>query len=370
MAELPGVELALITPDKYRGCTFPEGTFARSPRSFAVFPVPILFGSRQGTFVYRTRALDKVFKTFQPEVLLHEQEVYGLGSGQIAALATRQSIPLVNFVWENVPRVLSAPRRRLAKFVMSRCSGLIAGSQGAANLSRDWGFPGPLSVLPQMGISSVDSDPKFGRRDPKCFQIAFAGRLVPEKGVDCLLRAVARIQARNIPVHCTIAGGGPEMGSLKNLAKSLGISDFLTTTGSIPLSEVADLLRRVDVLVLPSRTTPVWEEQFGRILIEAMANATITVGSKTGAIPEVIGTESLLFEEGDDVMLSDCLTKLASDPILIEREQKFLLQRVSELYLNDALAEKRVAFLSSLITKPNLKPKASKIDPSDSVLPD
>jgi glycosyltransferase involved in cell wall biosynthesis len=356
MAELPGVELALITPDKYRGCTFQEGVLAHSTESFTVFPVPILFGDRQGTFVYRAAALNKVLETFKPDLLLHEQEVYSLGSGQIAVLAKRLSIPFVNFVWENVPRTLSAPRRRLAKFVMDRCSGLIAGSQGAAKLCRDWGFAGPLSILPQMGVSSVDSNPQFGRRDPKCFQIAFAGRLVLEKGVDCLLRAVGHIKSRNIPIHCTIAGGGPEMNSLKDLAEALGILDFLTMTGPLPLSEVADLLRRVDVLVLPSRTTPVWEEQFGRILIEAMANGTITIGSKTGAIPEVIGTESLLFQEGDDGMLADCLGTLASDPNLIEREQKFLLKRVSELYLNDALAKKRIAFLSSLIAKSSLTP--------------
>jgi glycosyltransferase involved in cell wall biosynthesis len=100
--------------------------------------------------------------------------------------------------------------------------------------------------------------------------------------------------------------------------------------------------------VLPSRRTKVWEEQFGRILVEAMAQATVTVGSRTGAIPEVIGSESLLFDEDDDQTLAELLIELASDSGLFEAHQRALWQRASDLYRNDTLSKQRVEFLLSL----------------------
>ena len=355
MAALPGVEIGLITPNQYLGCTYSAKTFANLDSSFQVFPVAIRMGKRQGTFHYKAAELHRALDAFQPDVLLHDQEVYTLGAAQIARVASSRSIPLAMFVWENIPRKLSLPRRRLVRFVMERCAGLIAGSSGAATVHRDWGFKGPMQVIPQMGIPAVDPEPHFGRRDPGCLQITFAGRLVPEKGVDCLLKAVARLRACKVPLHCTIMGDGPERSKLQQLTRFLDITAQVTMLGSIPLQDVARQLQRSDVLVLPSRRTKVWEEQFGRILVEAMAQATVTVGSKTGAIPEVIGSESLLFDEDDDQTLAELLIELASDSGLLEAHQRALWQRASDYYLNDFMAKRRIEFLSRLRSAQPLK---------------
>jgi glycosyltransferase involved in cell wall biosynthesis len=60
----------------------------------------------------------------------------------------------------------------------------------------------------------------------------------------------------------------------------------------------------LDVLVLPSRTTPVWKEQFGRVLAEAAAAGRWALGSSSGEIPAVLGCRSLVFREGDDLALA------------------------------------------------------------------
>jgi glycosyltransferase involved in cell wall biosynthesis len=70
----------------------------------------------------------------------------------------------------------------------------------------------------------------------------------------------------------------------------------------------------LDVLVLPSRRRPNWVEQFGRVLIEAMACGVAVIGSETGEIPHVIGDAGLIFPEGDVMALRDALTGLATDP--------------------------------------------------------
>ena len=63
----------------------------------------------------------------------------------------------------------------------------------------------------------------------------------------------------------------------------------------IPSDQVAVEMRKLHALVLPSRTTPRWKEQFGRVLIEAMACGVPPVGSDSGEIPHVIDDAGLVF---------------------------------------------------------------------------
>jgi glycosyltransferase involved in cell wall biosynthesis len=350
MSATTGVQVSLITPDVYQGKHFSASAFADMAPTFEVFPVPIFLSKRQGTFVYHYLALREALSTIRPDVLSHDQEIYTLGAGQIAAEASSRSIPLSMFVWENLARELSVPRRRLSKFVLNRCAGLIAGSSEAATVHRNLGFHGPIQVIPQIGVPSVDVSPVIGRRDPSQLQVMFGGRLVTEKGVDCLLRAISLLRKKNFPIHCTIAGDGPERSNLEQLVRSLNIFDAVTMAGSMTLPEVAGLLKRSDVLVLPSRRTKTWKEQLGHILLEAMAEATVTVGTRTGAIPEVIDSDSLLFDEDDHEGLARLLVDLAENTEFLKNQQRRLWQRANDLYLNDVLSRKRFEFFSSLVS--------------------
>ena len=82
--------------------------------------------------------------------------------------------------------------------------------------------------------------------------------------------------------------------------------------------EVPSYLNGLDALVLPSRTTPSWKEQFGRILIEAMACEVPVIGSSSGEIPNVIGDAGLVFPEDDVAALRAHLIRLMADPALAD----------------------------------------------------
>ena len=69
-------------------------------------------------------------------------------------------------------------------------------------------------------------------------------------------------------------------------------------------------LGQMDVLVLASRTLPNWKEQFGRVLVEAMACETAVVGANSGEIPNVIGPAGLIFPEGNAAALRQHLLTL------------------------------------------------------------
>ena len=141
--------------------------------------------------------------------------------------------------------------------------------------------------------------------------VGYAGRLVESKGVFDLLEAASKLN----DVQLVFIGDGEARGELETRAG--GNVHF---TGARPLQELPTLFSAFDCLVLPSRTTASWKEQFGRVLIEAAACGVPVVGSDSGAIPEVIGqgdrAMGLIFPEGDSSALAATLARLQNEPQL------------------------------------------------------
>ena len=108
----------------------------------------------------------------------------------------------------------------------------------------------------------------------------------------------------------------------------------------------------LDMLVLPSRSTTVWQEQFGRVLIEAMACGAPLVGSSSGAIPEVIGSAGLIFPEGDTVALAQTLTQLVNSPSLRQELAAHGRQRIDTTYRQPIVSQRIAALYQQLATAP------------------
>ena len=101
--------------------------------------------------------------------------------------------------------------------------------------------------------------------------------------------------------------------------------------------------------MLPSRTTPVWKEQFGRVLAEAMACKVPVIGSDSGAIREVIGDAGLIFPEGNVAALADCLRLLNASPSLRHDLAERGYVRASGLYTQEHIAEQTADFYRQLM---------------------
>jgi glycosyltransferase involved in cell wall biosynthesis len=99
-------------------------------------------------------------------------------------------------------------------------------------------------------------------------------------------------------------------------------------------------MNAIDVLVLPSRTTPSWKEQFGRVLIEANACGTPVIGSTSGAIPEVIGRAGIVVPERNSKALADALRDLEADPAGCAAMGRIGRQQVEENYTWQRVAER------------------------------
>jgi glycosyltransferase involved in cell wall biosynthesis len=126
------------------------------------------------------------------------------------------------------------------------------------------------------------------------------------------------------------------------MAQWLGVLPRVSFDLPIPSTQMPYYYSGLDVLVLPSRTRPNWKEQFGRVLIEAMACQVVVVGARCGAIPEVIGDAGLTFAEGDPADLRTQLQRLLGDPHLrLELEQRGR-QRVLDHFTQSQIAARTV----------------------------
>ena len=99
-------------------------------------------------------------------------------------------------------------------------------------------------------------------------------------------------------------------------------------------------MNALDVLVLPSRTTPRWKEQFGRVIIEANACETPVIGSDSGAIPEVIGDAGLVFPERNAEALAAAFKALHADPARARAMGKAGRKQAEERYNWTRVAER------------------------------
>jgi glycosyltransferase involved in cell wall biosynthesis len=197
--------------------------------------------------------------------------------------------------------------------------------------------------MPQVGVDLSHFDRAL-RRQGDVLEIGYVGRMVNEKGGDILLRAFATVAKAHEPVRLVLAGNGPEREAWRALSHELGIADRVTWLDVVPHDQVPILMARLGVLVLPSRSMPWWKEQFGLVLAQAMSMGIPVVGARSGAIPEVIGRDDLLFEEGDHAGLAEILQRLIGSRELRGIVSDWGYRRAKELYANEAVAERQLRF--------------------------
>jgi glycosyltransferase involved in cell wall biosynthesis len=159
--------------------------------------------------------------------------------------------------------------------------------------------------------------------------------MVEEKGVQLLIQAVAGLDG---PWTLRLIGDGPYLPRLEALSTKLGIADRVQFEPWKPAAEMPDHLSALDLLVLPSLTCRNWKEQFGRVLVEAMASEVPVVGSSSGEIPNVIGDAGLVFPESDVTALREALSELMTDPQLRAQLSQRGRARVLQHYTQQRIA--------------------------------
>ncbi len=174
--------------------------------------------------------------------------------------------------------------------------------------------------------------------------VLFIGRMVWEKGIYDLLHAAARIcrdsQMNEHRVKFLIVGKGPELQGVHERAEKLGITNRITFVEEYPYQDMYKLHNLADIFVLPSISTPKWQEQFGMVLIESMACGTPLISTLSGSIPEVVGDAGILVQPNDHLSLYNAIKKLVLDKNIREQTGDKALTRAESLFDSRKTAEK------------------------------
>ena len=353
IAQYEDIELTVVVPPEWhdeRGVLALERAHTTG---YTLRVEPIAFNGRFHLHYFPT--LSKVIREIQPDIVHVEEEPYNLATFLAVRAARRYGASTVVFTWQNLLRRYPIPFNWMEWYTLRNTDILLVGNSEAFGVWRGKGYDGPMEILPQFGVDpniyrkaerpTRQSKPsvllrRSARRPSRdSLVIGYIGRLVPEKGVDVLLEAVAPLKG---PWELRILGSGPDAERLEKMAQWLGILPRVTFDLPVPSTQMPHYYAGLDVLVLPSRTRPNWKEQFGRVLIEAMACNVIVVGARSGAISEVIGDAGLTFAEADPADLRTQLRKILDDPDLRQSLSDQGRQRVLDHYTQAQIADRTV----------------------------
>jgi glycosyltransferase involved in cell wall biosynthesis len=310
-----GVKLTVLVPPSWRDRRGRQVATAQHTEGYTLRTIPLWLNGNFHLHCYPT--LTRELAHLRPDVLHMDEEPYNLATYLALEGARRLGIPALFFTWQNLMRNYPPPFVWWERANYRSAGHALAGNQDAAAVLRSKGYRGPLTVFPQFGVDPAIFTPASASRVGVSnavdapLRIGYAGGLLPEKGLDLLLRACAALQGA---WQLTLVGEGESRAGLVALAAELGIADRVRFDARRESHAMPAFYRNLDAFVLPSRTLPTWKEQFGRVLIEAMSCAVPVVGSNSGEIPNVLGEAGLLFAEGDVDALAGHLQRLLADP--------------------------------------------------------
>jgi glycosyltransferase involved in cell wall biosynthesis len=307
-----GWEVTIVLPDRWRHeySNVDVLPTALEGMETALRPTRVALRGRPQRHFYLTSCRAMTSEA-RPDVAFIEAEPFSLPAAQWGHALRRLGVPFGVQSYENIDRHLPLPVRWLRSRVLRDAAFVAARSDSASRLVRAWGAKGEVALAPP-AVPAWDNVPASTERT---FTIGYAGRLVQSKGLMDLLAAVRRLDA---PVELLLIGDGELRAQLDGQPIP---GSRVRVLNELRHEEMASGYAQLDVLVLPSRTTPTWKEQFGRVVIEALWCGVPVVGSDSGEIPWLIELTGggLTFPEGDHDKLAEQLAKLRSDTFLRRR---------------------------------------------------
>lgn len=284
-----------------------------------------------------------VIRKIRPDILFINNEPWSSTAYQavMAALSCAPRPKILVYTSENRHRRFLPPFNYFERTVLANADLVltVTKEEGKKVLVQK-GYRGRTSYLPL----SVDTNifkktggsqlrEQLAGNDENVFLLGYAGRIIKDKGIQVVLKSLPKCGNTIFAV----LGSGPYRNELSRTADKLGLSGRVRFIDSVFHDALPGYLNSFDALVLPSLTTRTCYEQFGRILIEAMACEIPVIGSDSGEIPQVIGDAGLVFRENDPASLADAVLKLKNDRAAAKAFAEKGRKRVLELFSRDVL---------------------------------
>lgn len=340
-----GIEVTAVVPARWR-----EGGRIQVLEPGVVSDYQIIVSAVRFTghfHVHYFPDLARIIEAERPDVVHLDEEPYNLATFLGTRASDRSGVPSLFFTWQNINRRYPFPFRSMEGRVYRTSTHALAGSDEAARVLRQKGFQSGITVVPQFGVDPDIFHP--GSSGRQGFTVGFLNRLIAAKGPMVAIAALAELPRE---FRMIMVGDGPMRRRLREVVRARGLDDRIELKGRVASTAVPDVLRGLDVVILPSLTTDGWKEQFGRILIEAMASGVPVIGSDSGEIPNVIGDAGLIVPEGDAASLGGAIHSIQADAELranlVKRGRERVLQKFTHAHVaeqtKDAYSEAMLAW--------------------------
>ena len=361
VAKYYDVELTLLVPKHW--FQFNKNVNLKKDRDshYRILAVqPITWGCRKKnlrnvTHIYP--GIRGILRRLEPDIIELWEEPFSAVTAHTTFWAKRiiPKTKLIFFSAHNVRKNYPFPFSTFEKYTYKNADYAFLMSNEVASVLRSKGYNKGFRVLPlgvnpdifcKKNVSSLKKQLKLRE-----FVIGFIGKIDRQKGILDLIEAVSQIREN---FQLLIIGNGNLRKEAEHRVKLLGLRERTTIIDAVPHSQVPDYLNCMDLLVFPSITLPHLKEQFGRVLIEAMACQVPVLGSNSGEIPVILKDTRIVFKERDLEDLKNKLVSLIKDNNLRKMIVKNAYQKVIKNLTWEIIAEKQYQVYGKLIKEINL----------------
>ena len=332
----PDVELLLIAPRRWRASTGMSVDFAEvEDAGFRSLPLPVIGSGQISLHAYR--GLARALHDFAPDIVYLDEEPYSLPAWQTLRICRPAGYPICFMTAQNRNKRFPWPFSGVERQMLAYATLAVPPAADITEVLRAKGFDGAIEVIPHFVdtelFQPLDRSELRGELGVQGTVIGYLGRLTAEKGLDDLRAAAEVLFKRGEDISVLLVGGGPMSDELRQWGRKYA-DGRVVLTGPVPHSAARDYMNAFDLLAVPSRTMPNWEEQFGRVLVEAAACEVPVIGSSSGNIPNLVGElqSGVIFEERDPQAMADAIGSLLADPTATAEVGRTARRNVEERY--------------------------------------
>lgn len=382
LAEYKDLNITLITPEfGLEGGGQKVYTTPHQGKDYKHIILSGYFTGKLNFFIFKN--LKKTLQSLNPDVILLEEEYWTQVAAQVIYV-TKKFLPQTKLIllsqenichiWEKEAKSIYQKFRYnsfhlLEKFIIPKLDGLVFQFpevwQDFEQRMLELKFKGKKGIFPQLGVdydrfSTTAKDNKLDeiRQNlsikENAFVYGYIGRITPEKGVEDLIYALAGWENPNTKVLIIGNGNIEYINSLKQLIDKLNLNYIISIHSAIDFEDIPSYFQILDISILLSHTTPIWKEQFGRVLVESMAAGTPVIGSDSGAIPLVIDKTGYIVIEKDILSIREALLDAYSDKSKYSKLSKLAKTRSKKEFSYQAIAEKTYNFIQEIKKNKNI----------------
>src|ERR1051326_1997487 len=337
--EYSDIDLEVVTTSRWREAEV--DVEAVGDDLFPVIKARPCFSRHIQLFAYEPRPIIAALQRHRPDLIELNHEPYSIACAEVLTLCSwyAPQAPIVMQTCQNIFHRYPPPFNWLERRALRRIAAAHVCSETVREVLQAKGFKKPIAIVPfGVDIEAFSRGQRLSREVKATPTIGFVGRMLPGKGLNVL--ADSLMQLASEPWNVLLVGDGPERKMFESKLGGGGLLKRAHFAGAISYEQVPHLYQQMDLLVVPTQTTDRVREQFGRVLVEAMASGLPVIGSTCGAIPEVISNAGLVVPEGDSMALASAIKRLLLEPALRQELVCAGRRRVLQHYSWERVADK------------------------------